>query len=150
MQRDVYALGDEAFQPSGIHGKVELTADVHYPRGLRTGPYPLVLFLHGNHSACYRGDREGYMWPCRKGYKPLPNYTGYDYIAQAVSHGLTHAAAATGVPMAFGVLTTNSAEEALARVPNGPGNKGWEAAMAGVEMATLLARLGDGRPGGPP
>jgi 6,7-dimethyl-8-ribityllumazine synthase len=73
----------------------------------------------------------------------------FDYIAHAVSHGLTHAAAATGVPMAFGVLTTNSAEEALARVPTGPGNKGWEAAMAGVEMATLLARLGDGRPGGP-
>ena len=73
----------------------------------------------------------------------------FDYIAQAVSHGLTHAAAATGVPMAFGVLTTNSAEEALARVPTGPGNKGWEAAMASVEMATLLARLGDGRPGGP-
>jgi 6,7-dimethyl-8-ribityllumazine synthase len=51
--------------------------------------------------------------------------------------------------MAFGVLTTNSAEEALARVPTGPSNKGWEAAMASVEMATLLARLGDGRPGGP-
>jgi 6,7-dimethyl-8-ribityllumazine synthase len=73
----------------------------------------------------------------------------FDYIAQAVSHGLTHAATATGVPIAFGVLTTNSAEEALARVPTGPSNKGWEAAMASVEMATLLARLGDGRPGGP-
>ena len=51
--------------------------------------------------------------------------------------------------MAFGVLTTNSAEEALERAAAGPGNKGWEAAMAGVEMATLLARLGDGCPGGP-
>jgi 6,7-dimethyl-8-ribityllumazine synthase len=71
----------------------------------------------------------------------------FEYIAQAVSHGLTHAAAATGVPMAFGVLTTNSAEEALARVAAGPSNKGWEAAMAGIEMATLLARLGDGRVG---
>jgi 6,7-dimethyl-8-ribityllumazine synthase len=71
----------------------------------------------------------------------------FEYIAQAVSHGLTHAAAATGVPMAFGVLTTNSAEEALARVAAGPSNKGWEAAMAGIEMATLLARLADGRVG---
>ena len=43
--------------------------------------------------------------------------------------------------MAFGVLTTNSAEEALERAQPGPTNKGWEAAMAGVEMATLLARL---------
>jgi 6,7-dimethyl-8-ribityllumazine synthase len=43
--------------------------------------------------------------------------------------------------MAFGVLTTNSAEEALERAQPGSGNKGWEAAMAAVEMATLLARL---------
>ncbi len=65
----------------------------------------------------------------------------FEYISQAVAQGLTHAAAATGVPMAFGVLTTNSAEEALERVQAGSGNKGWEAAMAAVEMATLLARL---------
>src|SRR5215211_5722816 len=39
----------------------------------------------------------------------------FEYIASAVAHGLTTAAAATGVPMAFGVLTTNSVEEALAR-----------------------------------
>jgi 6,7-dimethyl-8-ribityllumazine synthase len=65
----------------------------------------------------------------------------FEYIASAVAQGLTHAAAATGVPMAFGVLTTNSAEEALERVQPGTGNKGWEAAMAAIEMATLLARL---------
>jgi 6,7-dimethyl-8-ribityllumazine synthase len=65
----------------------------------------------------------------------------FEYIASAVAQGLTHAAAATGVPMAFGVLTTNSAEEALERVQPGSGNKGWEAAMAAIEMATLLARL---------
>lgn len=65
----------------------------------------------------------------------------FEYISSAVAHGLTSAAAATGVPMAFGVLTTNSAEEALERAQPGTGNKGWEAAMAAVEMATLLARL---------
>jgi len=65
----------------------------------------------------------------------------FEYISSAVAQGLTHAAAATGVPMAFGVLTTNSAEEALERVQPGSGNKGWEAAMAAIEMATLLARL---------
>jgi 6,7-dimethyl-8-ribityllumazine synthase len=69
----------------------------------------------------------------------------FEYISSAVAHGLTSAAAATGVPMAFGVLTTNSAEEALERAQPGPANKGWEAAMATVEMATLLARLD--RPG---
>ncbi len=65
----------------------------------------------------------------------------FEYIAAAVSQGLTDAAAATGIPMAFGVLTTNSAEEALERTQPGPGNKGWEAAMATVEMATLLIQL---------
>ena len=65
----------------------------------------------------------------------------FEYISTAVSQGLTDAAAATGLPMAFGVLTTNSAEEALERAQPGPGNKGWEAAMAAVEMETLLAQL---------
>jgi 6,7-dimethyl-8-ribityllumazine synthase len=67
----------------------------------------------------------------------------FEFIASAVSHGLTQAAAATGVPMAFGVLTTNTAEEALERAQPGPTNKGWEAAQAAVDMATLLARLDD-------
>jgi 6,7-dimethyl-8-ribityllumazine synthase len=71
----------------------------------------------------------------------------FDYIASAVSHGLTDAAAATGVPMAFGVLTTNSVEEALARAGDGPGNKGWEAAAAAIEMASVIAQQ-TGRSGG--
>lgn len=65
----------------------------------------------------------------------------FEYIASAVSHALAAAAAATGVPMAFGVLTTNSVEEALERVGPGPANKGWEAAVAAIEMATLFAAL---------
>jgi 6,7-dimethyl-8-ribityllumazine synthase len=51
------------------------------------------------------------------------------------------AAAATGVPMAFGVLTTNSVEEALARAVDGSGNKGHEAAVAAIEMAEVVAQL---------
>ena len=69
----------------------------------------------------------------------------FEYIASACAHGITAAAASTGVPMAFGVLTTNSAEEALERVAPGPANKGREAADAALEMARLFARLGDGR-----
>ena len=65
----------------------------------------------------------------------------FEYIASAVSHGLATAAAATGVPMAFGVLTTNSIEEALARAGDGPGNKGHEAAAAAIEMAEVVAQL---------
>lgn len=69
----------------------------------------------------------------------------FEYIASACAHGITAAAASTGVPMAFGVLTTNSAEEALERVAPGPSHKGREAADAAIEMARLFARIGDGR-----
>jgi hypothetical protein len=85
VTKRVYDLGDAVFQPSGLGAKVELVADVHYPKGLAAGPYPLVLFLHGNHSSCYRGRRTGYMWPCREGWSPLPNYEGYDYIAERLA-----------------------------------------------------------------
>lgn len=75
----------------------------------------------------------------------------FEYIAAATSHGITRAASETGVPMTFGVLTTNSAEEALARAGARSSNKGWEAAMAAVEMATLtraLDRTGAGNASG--
>jgi 6,7-dimethyl-8-ribityllumazine synthase len=65
----------------------------------------------------------------------------FDFIASAVTHGLTTAAAATGIPMAFGVLTTNSVEEALARAGDGAGNKGHEAAVAAIEMAEVVAQV---------
>ena len=69
----------------------------------------------------------------------------FEYISSACAHGITAAAAATGVPMSFGVLTTNSVEEALERATEGEGNKGREAAQAALEMAQLFATLGDHR-----
>jgi 6,7-dimethyl-8-ribityllumazine synthase len=65
----------------------------------------------------------------------------FEFIATAVAHGLTTAAAATGIPMAFGVLTTNSVEEALARAGDGSSNKGHEAAVAAIEMADVVAQV---------
>jgi len=65
----------------------------------------------------------------------------FEYLASAVAHGLTSAAAATGVPITFGVLTTNSIEEAIERAGEGPSNKGWEAATAAIEMVGVVARL---------
>jgi len=65
----------------------------------------------------------------------------FEYISSAVAHGLTAASGSTGIPMAFGVLTTNSAEEALERAVDGPANKGWEAAAATIEMALIAADL---------
>ncbi len=72
----------------------------------------------------------------------------FEYIASACANGITAAAASTGVPMSFGVLTTNSVEEALERAAPGPSNKGKEAADAAVEMARLFEAIGDfPRPG---
>jgi 6,7-dimethyl-8-ribityllumazine synthase len=65
----------------------------------------------------------------------------FEYLASAVSHGLTTAAAVTGVPITFGVLTTNSIEEAIERAGEGPSNKGWEAATAAIEMVGVVAQL---------
>jgi 6,7-dimethyl-8-ribityllumazine synthase len=65
----------------------------------------------------------------------------FEYIASAVASGLTSASAATGVPMTFGVLTTNSVEEAIERAGEGPSNKGYEAAAAAVQMASVVAQL---------
>jgi len=72
----------------------------------------------------------------------------FEYIAAAAAHGITAAAQQTGVPVTFGVLTTNTADEALARAGEGPQNKGREAALAALDMVRLYARLGPGRPPG--
>jgi 6,7-dimethyl-8-ribityllumazine synthase len=71
----------------------------------------------------------------------------FEYIAEAASYGIQQAASATGVPMAFGVLTTLTEEQALERSGEGEGNKGREAAAAAVEMAKLFRKL-DERIGG--
>ena len=65
----------------------------------------------------------------------------FDYICSAVAHGLMAAAGETGVPMSFGVLTTDSEEQARARAGAGPDNKGFEAAAAAIEMARLFRTL---------
>ncbi len=65
----------------------------------------------------------------------------FEYIAAATAQGVMQASADTGVPMSFGVLTTDSAEQALARAAVGPDGKGWEAATAAVEMAAVFRRL---------
>lgn len=65
----------------------------------------------------------------------------FEYLASAVAHGITDAAGDTGVPMAFGVLTTDTLEQATARSGHGPDNKGREAAAAAIEMAALYRSL---------
>ena len=72
----------------------------------------------------------------------------FEFIASAVAHGITAASGETGIPMSFGVLTTNSLDEALSRAGEGPKNKGWEAALAAVELAAVCRRLTGDEPSG--
>lgn len=65
----------------------------------------------------------------------------FEYIASATCNGIAEAAALTGIPMALGVLTTLTEEQAAGRAAPGSGNKGREAALAAVEMATLFRHL---------
>jgi 6,7-dimethyl-8-ribityllumazine synthase len=66
----------------------------------------------------------------------------FDYVAAEVSKGVAHVALETGIPVAFGVLTTDSLEQAIERAGSKAGNKGWEAAMAAVETVNLLRAEG--------
>jgi len=66
----------------------------------------------------------------------------FEFVAGECAAGLRQAALETGVPLAFGVLTTDDQEQALARAGGTEGNKGAEAAATAVEMADLLRRLG--------
>ncbi len=65
----------------------------------------------------------------------------FEYVAGECSRGLAEVARAHRVPVAFGVLTCDSLEQALARAGGDAGNKGEEAALAALEMANLVARL---------
>lgn len=65
----------------------------------------------------------------------------FDYVAGEAAKGLSQVAASTGVPVAFGVLTCNTLEQAIDRAGAKGGNKGFDAAMTAVEMADLLRRL---------
>jgi 6,7-dimethyl-8-ribityllumazine synthase len=66
----------------------------------------------------------------------------FDYVAGQAASGLAQIAVETGVPVAFGVLTTNTVEQAVDRAGAKSGNKGFDAAMTAIEMANLLRKLG--------
>lgn len=62
----------------------------------------------------------------------------FDYIAAEVSKGLAQASLQTGVPVAFGVLTTETVEQAVERAGSKMGNKGFEAALSAIEMVQVM------------
>ena len=65
----------------------------------------------------------------------------FDYVAAEVAKGIAHVSLDTGIPVAFGVLTTDSIEQAIERAGTKAGNKGFEAAMTAIETANLFRGL---------
>jgi 6,7-dimethyl-8-ribityllumazine synthase len=67
----------------------------------------------------------------------------FDYLARECTAGIARAGERHGLPVAYGVLTCDTSEQAEERAGGKAGNKGWEAALAALEMADLFARLRD-------
>jgi 6,7-dimethyl-8-ribityllumazine synthase len=65
----------------------------------------------------------------------------FDFVAGQAAEGIRRVAEDTGVPVIFGVLTTETLDQAAERAGGAHGNKGWDAAMAAIEMASLLDQL---------
>jgi 6,7-dimethyl-8-ribityllumazine synthase len=65
----------------------------------------------------------------------------FEYVAAEVSKGIAAVALESRIPVTFGVLTTDSLEQAIERAGSKSGNKGWDAAMAAMEMANLFKEL---------
>jgi len=65
----------------------------------------------------------------------------FDYVASEVAKGIAHVTLETGTPVVFGVLTTDTIEQAIERAGTKAGNKGFEAAMTAIEMASLMTTL---------
>lgn len=66
----------------------------------------------------------------------------YDHVAGQTAAGVARASLESGVPVIFGILTTDTLEQAINRSGAKSGNKGFEAALAAIEMVNLLAKLG--------
>jgi 6,7-dimethyl-8-ribityllumazine synthase len=65
----------------------------------------------------------------------------FDYVASEVAKGVAQVGLESGIPISFGVLTTDTIEQAIERAGSKAGNKGWDAAMAAIEMANLIKQM---------
>ena len=126
------ALVDGALDALLKHGAAFDDVDVYWVPGawelplavrhaMATARYDLVVAL----GAVIRGD--------------TPHF---DYVAGEASRGLSEAARDSDIPLGFGLLTCDTMEQAIARCGGEHGNKGWDAAVAALEMADLLDQMG--------
>lgn len=113
-----HGVDDDAIDVLNVPGAFEITLAAS--EAAATGRYAAVVCL----GAVVRGE--------------TPHF---EFISREVSRGVAEAACRHRVPMAFGVLTTDTMEQALARAGEGHGNKGFEAAVTALEMVGLLHEL---------
>lgn len=113
-----HGVDDDAIDVLHVPGAFEITLAAS--EAAATGRYAAVICL----GAVVRGE--------------TPHF---EFISREVSRGVSEAACRHRVPMAFGVLTTDTMEQALARAGEGHGNKGFEAAATALEMVGLLYEL---------
>ena len=103
---------DEYSAPVEVLGRVVRPTDA-------SGARPLVLFLHGRHSTCYKGNRSSGDWPCRTGWKPIPSYLGYLEAQRLLA--------------SQGYVTVSISA-------NGINGQDWESVDGGAEARSLLVR----------
>lgn len=65
----------------------------------------------------------------------------FEYVAAEVSKGIATASMETGVPISFGIITSETIEQAIERAGSKSGNKGWDAAMTAIEMAQVIKKI---------
>jgi 6,7-dimethyl-8-ribityllumazine synthase len=71
----------------------------------------------------------------------------FEYVSSGMTSGISAVATESGLPVSFGVLTTDTIEHAIERAGTKAGNKGWDAALAALETVSVLARLAEGGSG---
>lgn len=111
-------IAEDAIDVAWVPGAFELPLIAH--RMAATRKYAAVICL----GAVIRGDTDH-----------------YDYVCTAATHGILQAGLNTGVPVLFGVLTCETEEQALDRAGGTAGNKGYDVALAAIEMVNLLKSL---------
>src|SRR5262245_27766294 len=113
-----HGLADDAIDVAWVPGSFEVPLVAK--RMAATGKYLAVICL----GCVIRGETDH-----------------YDHVAEQAAAGVAHAALSTGIPVLFGILTCEKLEQAINRAGGKSGNKGFEAALAAIEMANLLEVL---------
>ena len=113
-----HGVADDAIDLVRVPGSLEIPPVAK--RLAKSGKYAAVICL----GAIIRGDTDH-----------------YDHVAAGAASGIAQAALETGVPIIFGVLTCNTVEQAVDRAGAKGGNKGFDAAMAAIEMVNLMRQL---------